>query len=130
MNIGKKIKDGLIGVRLRAALKGGPTQPKFSANDQFGGPASAEQPRRDGCPACTAPGFRVDCGSESFLCPRASWDPDADQRNDAAAGYQPRRTGPGQPPDSAFPWAAAILLWAAGLAKLALQAVTWWRQAK
>jgi hypothetical protein len=133
MNIGKKLSDGLIRLSLRAALHGGPKQPQFSASDQFRWPIPAyfaEQPPRDGCPVCTAaPGFRVHCGKAANVCPMAARNPDG-QPGSPPVVPEPGALPPGQEPGFTLPWAAGFLPWAVALAKLALQAATWWRQAK
>ncbi len=150
MNIGKKIRDSLIGVRLGAALHRGPAQPQYSASDQFSWPARAyyaEEPRQGGCPACTAPAFQVRCHRDFGACPMTSRKPDAYQRDGAVGGHQRPLTGPDQPvsppvvpagedpqpgqePGFTLPRAASFVLWAGALAKFALHAATWWRQAK
>jgi hypothetical protein len=148
MDIGKKIRDGLIGVRFWAAIAGGPKRSQPPASVQFSWPARAayaERVPRDGCPVCTTPAFRVRCGGTFGTCPMLR-KPDADQCDGAAGGRQPR-TGPDQPvsppvvpdgeapqpgqePGFALPRAAGFVLWAGALAKFALQAATWWRHAK
>jgi len=150
MNVGKKIRDGLNRARQHAALHGGPKRPEFSASDQFRWPDPAhiwEQPPRAGCPTCTAPTLRVHCGGDFSMCPMAPRNLDAEQHHDAAAGHQPLFTDsdqpisppavpeeappqPGQEPGFTLPKAASVVPWAIPLAKLALQAATWWRQAK
>jgi hypothetical protein len=125
MNIGKKLSERLTVVRLWIALNGSPEYPE-SAGD----PEIAEQPLRADCPACTgAPGFRVLCGNAVNTCPMAVRNPDG-QPGSPPVAPETEALEPGQEPGFTLPWAAGIVPWAVALAKLALQAATWWRQAK
>lgn len=121
MIIGKKL---LIVVRLWVALNRTPKYPEPAGN-----PAVAEQPPRAGCPACTAAGFWVRCGNAVNVCPMAARNPD-DQPGSPPIVPEAAALEPSQEPGFTLPWVAGIVPLALGLAKLALQATTWWRQAK
>lgn len=124
MIIGKKFSERLIVVKLWIALKGSPKHPESAAD-----PEIAEQPLRAGCPACTtAAGFQVICGDAVNTCPMAARNPD---RQPGSPPVVPEAAlEPGQKPGFMLPWAAGIVPVATTLAKLALQATTWWRQTK